>query len=86
MNWRAMRWMFRRAVAADTPAPNGTLPPTPSPSRSGAGVAAAVEVLLEVAHDVVVVPAAGEDVDETEELRLEVALGHGPAQELVAPP
>jgi len=46
----------------------------------------ALEVLLEVAHDVVVVTAAGEDVDEAEQLRLERAPSHGPVEELLAPP
>ena len=47
---------------------------------------AAPEVLLQVAHDIVVVPAGGEDVDETEQLRLEPGVGHGPLEELLAPP
>ena len=52
----------------------------------GGGRGAPVEVLPEVAHDVVVVTAAGEDVDEAEQLGLERPFGHGPAEELLAPP
>ena len=44
------------------------------------------EVLLEMAHDVDIVAARREDVDEAEERGLEPGLGHGPREHPLAPP
>ncbi len=44
------------------------------------------EVLVEVPHDVLVVAARGEDVDEPEELRLEGRVVHRPVEQTVRPP
>src|SRR5205823_1913963 len=44
------------------------------------------EVLVEMTHHLVVVATGRENVDEPEELRLEVAVGHGPLEHPLAPP
>ena len=86
MNCRAMRLMLRRVDRGlDLRAERDVLGRLQTEVERGRQVDA-LEVLREVPDHVVVVRARREDVDEAEELRPEVVVGHRPVEEAVGPP